>query len=950
MRLTEIHTYRTLKKKDVTQYNKENLMNEKIKNLTNGMKQELAEENLCLQSNINDFPSGSRNFDIENLNFSMNKKKRWLLPELLIKKASELKIKIKTNKDKINDDDINKMDFALIGIQFHKRVNRFRKNLSKYFDNFGRLIKAKHDLNGDSILAHVGFLHTRIRRQRRRNMHWHKKPIKTRRVYKNGNRNRNSGIKRRNENFLREENEPTRNVIHHHRALFSFWITETCLKSRKCWRTNISNCVDVDSEIECNVENENEYSNKVLINNVNIADILKVKTRIVEKKRRKNKQKQVILENEKFDKKVLIRKSGVPDEHNDDATKVLETVIYPEFINLTIKPSNIGNFIDIIEKNFVNQKFENEDYEICTNHLCFPIKILININKKLEKMFNTRKFEAIFILDYPIVCESGQIQISLNLNLSYNDHEVLKSKLEDSLKKINADDLIGYIDKASQQLSLKLREMHILEDSKILNNNLKVNLIGTFSYTDQTNLYIEYKNILNKKIITENDTLQNMNSSKMNLEKRQIICEICFDEQIWPDDFITLNRCGHMACKNCWKYYAKTKIENLKVTSSFTKNKENEISLINCAHEKCNNLIDLNTLSCFLNLKLVEKYSQFYADLKIFRSASYVFCSGVNCNKIIVIPSDNINNLTTICVCGYMVCNKCLKEAHFPALCSQMKKHLENMKNLNSVVKNSGDKLYTSEGKHCPKCDNYMEKNGGCNHMSCICGFQYCWKCLRDYYFFHTSSTGYTCNAKTDTELIKYDSSKFMGFSAHNYKKELQTIIIDQRRLRSDAYLIEKQNTTIKRFHRRISAHFFSVKTLKLSQRLNEFQKFNFILKLLDSKPILEIETYFNEEVNDFISAIRQLYFINEHLALLVAGSNNSLYLHGKYSFKINLIESLKKSVEYTKIGSKIIENGSTLDDFVKVQTLKKSIEIFMKNLKYFTIASLRLYDSKKIS
>ena len=34
----------------------------------------------------------------------------------------------------------------------------------------------------------------------------------------------------------------------------------------------------------------------------------------------------------------------------------------------------------------------------------------------------------------------------------------------------------------------------------------------------------------------------------------------------------------------------------------------------------------------------------------------------------------------------------------------------------------------------CPMCSVYIEKNGGCRHMTCRnCGFEYCWDCHQKY-------------------------------------------------------------------------------------------------------------------------------------------------------------------------------------------------------------------------
>jgi hypothetical protein len=33
----------------------------------------------------------------------------------------------------------------------------------------------------------------------------------------------------------------------------------------------------------------------------------------------------------------------------------------------------------------------------------------------------------------------------------------------------------------------------------------------------------------------------------------------------------------------------------------------------------------------------------------------------------------------------------------------------------------------------CPQCQSNVEKNGGCNHMTCRCGCQFCWICMREF-------------------------------------------------------------------------------------------------------------------------------------------------------------------------------------------------------------------------
>jgi len=91
---------------------------------------------------------------------------------------------------------------------------------------------------------------------------------------------------------------------------------------------------------------------------------------------------------------------------------------------------------------------------------------------------------------------------------------------------------------------------------------------------------------------------------------------------------------------------------------------------------------------------------------------------------------------TVQCSCGYRFCFTCHNEAHEPAACERVR-HWQKK----CVDESETGHWVSANTKDCPKCHIAVEKNGGCNHMTCRqCSYEWCWFCLKvwkghsDYY------------------------------------------------------------------------------------------------------------------------------------------------------------------------------------------------------------------------
>ena len=115
--------------------------------------------------------------------------------------------------------------------------------------------------------------------------------------------------------------------------------------------------------------------------------------------------------------------------------------------------------------------------------------------------------------------------------------------------------------------------------------------------------------------------------------------------------------------------------------------------------------------------------------------------------------------LDVTCACGESWCFSCLSPTHWPARCRQAEDYLEKMKTLKSrddkldeeallmsKPKPQNEKPLQLEDRLFPRCGRFNNKNGGCPHMWCKCGHEFCWKCLREYW---TDGNSHSCKPNT---------------------------------------------------------------------------------------------------------------------------------------------------------------------------------------------------------
>lgn len=209
---------------------------------------------------------------------------------------------------------------------------------------------------------------------------------------------------------------------------------------------------------------------------------------------------------------------------------------------------------------------------------------------------------------------------------------------------------------------------------------------------------------------TSGAKLRSLSSSGSKSATPPSSCSICGDDELNVGNSSALS-CNHVFCNECWGNHLSTKIN------------EGEPE-IHCPHYKCNIHVPDYFIKKLVTPTVFDKYLRFVTKNFVRENDTVVWCPTPGCPQAITFdPNSNNDSAVVECVCGYRFCFKCHHEAHAPATCDHMKMWDKESEIFDWRAINC---------RECPKCNVSVEKNGGCNHMTCQqCKYEWCWVCLR---------------------------------------------------------------------------------------------------------------------------------------------------------------------------------------------------------------------------
>lgn len=259
-------------------------------------------------------------------------------------------------------------------------------------------------------------------------------------------------------------------------------------------------------------------------------------------------------------------------------------------------------------------------------------------------------------------------------------------------------------------------------------------------------------------------------------------CEVCLDEDGFGPEEMMAMPCGHEFCLTCWYGYIHNALEKgpLCVRES-------------CPQAGCDELIT-NEEVARAAPDLLPKFESYQLRSFVETYGMTRWCPGPGCDQVALAFGSGgaiADAGGTACCdeCQTSFCLKCGEEPHAPIVCKDLERWNEKCRNESETAN-----WILANTKPCPECSSRIEKNQGCNHMTCSkCKNEFCWICMGNWAD-HGANTGgyYRCN-KFDANENGADQS-----DAAKAKREL------------DRYL-----HYYKRFHAHSEAQIFAKKSLK---------------------------------------------------------------------------------------------------------------------------------------
>ncbi|PRD22728.1 UNVERIFIED_CONTAM: Rnf14 [Trichonephila clavipes] len=215
------------------------------------------------------------------------------------------------------------------------------------------------------------------------------------------------------------------------------------------------------------------------------------------------------------------------------------------------------------------------------------------------------------------------------------------------------------------------------------------------------------------------------------------VCEICYSTKE-GSEFVIFRTCKHFFCNECMKSFFEVQIQ------------EGNVNSLHCPEGECKTQADGSMVKQVVRRELYEKYDKMMLSRSLEDMTDVTFCPRQACQCPVLL--DISGRMGRCPACDFVFCPFCNMAFHGIAACvfKEEKKLIlyEEYTNGSKAVQEELEKRYgkhvlkslveetlsenwkDTNSKNCPHCKACIQKDEGCNKMTCFkCGSYFCWLC-----------------------------------------------------------------------------------------------------------------------------------------------------------------------------------------------------------------------------
>lgn len=200
-------------------------------------------------------------------------------------------------------------------------------------------------------------------------------------------------------------------------------------------------------------------------------------------------------------------------------------------------------------------------------------------------------------------------------------------------------------------------------------------------------------------------------------------CNICLEDTDSPH-MLAVDICLHRFCVSCLRQHVEVKLLQGMLPS--------------CPHDGCKNMLTVESCRKFLSPKLLDimllrvKEASIPVTEKIY--CPYPKCSALMSTREAIRPQESsskqpaydTSGLRKCIKCTHLFCIKCKVPWHDRLSCYDYKRlNPRNQAEDSKLKVLAREKLW----RQCVKCNHMIELAEGCFHMTCRCGYEFCYTC-----------------------------------------------------------------------------------------------------------------------------------------------------------------------------------------------------------------------------